>query len=142
MLKIASALIGLLLFASAAQADVFICNKTGYRMTFAVAGMVTNPYRTLESSGWWNVNAGACQQVFYGDYTGQKVFYYAYRGRIGNDWQENRDNCPICVPGDVSKFTRRGNAATLQTCPGGWVSKPFYDSLVTARTFTINLYGR
>lgn len=125
-----------LLFAPQALADVWICNGTSRNQTFAMAGPVWGGgYRTMKSFGWFNLSPGECHRVFIGNYSGERVYYYAYSGRIGNDWREARDNYPVCVPGDVSKFDRSGGAGTLQSCPIGWVHKPFYSFTATAPDF-------
>lgn len=131
-----AALAGVFVFASQAVADVWVCNGTSRSQTFAMAGPVwgTN-YRAMKSFGWFNLTPGQCHRVFIGNYRGERVYYYAYSGQIGNDWREGRDHFPVCVPANVSRFERVGSAPFLQSCPVGWIHKPFYSFTPTAPDF-------
>lgn len=132
----AAAALGL---AATASADVRICNQTSRSLTVAMAAVVDVPYNAWSVEGWWNLRPGQCATPFVGDYSNEKVYYYAQFLDNGADWETNGNIAPVCVPASGREFTRRGTASFVQSCPSGWVLKPFYETYSRVPHRQINL---
>ena len=130
----------ILITTGSASADVTYCNKTPYNLSFAVAAEVTDPYATWEVAGWFNIDAGSCRTTFTGDYTGRKVYYFAYvEGDRDVSWERigNLDTYTLCIPSDTSLFDRKGSASDLQPpCKSGWKSEKFYCMGIGSKDYT------
>ncbi|MEQ1756131.1 MAG: DUF1036 domain-containing protein [Micropepsaceae bacterium] len=134
--------LGLLVASSqAASADVTFCNKTGTFLNVSIAAHVTVPYDTIEARGWQPMENGDCFVALTGDYTGEKLYYFAFNEN--GEWQEDRDFSPVCIPTDGNAFIRRGSASQLQPpCSSGEAAKHFYSAAITAKTFKYTIYSK
>ena len=139
-----SIILGLtLLFAGtqAASADVTFCNKTGMFLNVAIAAHVTVPYDTIEVRGWTPMESGECMVALTGNFTGEKLYYFAFNDT--GEWTEDRDYSPVCIPTDGNGFIRRGSASQLQPpCAAGEAAKKFFWADIKAKTFTYSIYSK
>jgi len=82
--KIASAIAALLLFGSAARADIRICNEFPATIHVALAGADNGSYA---AAGWWTVSENACQDVVGFTVQGDTIYYSA----DSDDYKSGRD---------------------------------------------------
>ena len=84
------------LFASAAHADLRVCNKTGAMVNLAVGVNVGGNFAT---EGWWTVTPGSCATPVRGPLKSRYVYLYAIDI---NAVDVTKGKAPMCV--DSGKF--------------------------------------
>lgn len=79
----------------------------------------------------------------WGDQSGKRIYYHVRFLDNGQDWREANATVysPVCVPADGTKFMRLGSAQDIQSCPRGWIRKPFYETYSARPNRRINLYN-
>jgi uncharacterized membrane protein len=60
-------------FATTAQADLRLCNKSGNRVGVAIGYKADSSWKT---EGWWNIEADACETLLAGRLSSR--YYYVY----------------------------------------------------------------
>jgi uncharacterized membrane protein len=109
-LSIAGGLAGLavLILCDVAWARLEICNKTGRKITVAIAYQdkgrpgVSTSHSSVTAEGWWDFGSGECAKISDVDTAQNWVWYFAHGG--GREWG---GNSRLCVRSD--KFTSRAS---------------------------------
>ncbi len=78
-----ASLLGALIFASPALADLRVCNKTTSRVGIAVGYKDDEAWKT---EGWWNIAANACETLLAGPLVARFYYLYAIDYDRGGEW--------------------------------------------------------
>lgn len=103
-------------FASAAYADLTLCNRTDNAAGLAVAFKMENMWT---SNGWWTIEAGQCMSVISGDLSGGPYYYHAQHYKVGGEWSGDHEFCT-----DRGSFTIKGR---LDCEDRGYVTEDFQE---------------
>lgn len=76
--------------ATAANADLRLCNKTKSRIGVAI-GYKDNKVWTTE--GWWNVAANTCEMILSGPLVSRFYYIYAVDYDLGGEWSGHAIMC-------------------------------------------------
>jgi uncharacterized membrane protein len=100
--------VGLLIMATAAHADLNLCNRTSYRVEAAVG---LEKHTIVATRGWFRANPGQCVKVVDGELAADVVYLHARTSPIyGNaPMPQSANNAMLCIrDGDFKIADARG----------------------------------
>jgi uncharacterized membrane protein len=114
--SVAAFTLALTAFASAAKADLKLCNMTESRIGVAIGYKDSDGW---VSEGWWNVAAQDCEILLKGDLIARFYYVHAVDYDRGGEWSGEAFMCT-----DEKAFTIRG----VQDCEGrGYTKTGFFE---------------
>ncbi len=123
-------LLGLLLSATPALADLRLCNKTESTVSVAIGYKVGNVW---QSEGWWNIGGSKCGTLITGVLKSRYYYIYAVDSARGGEWS-----------GKFFLCTRRKmfTIAEIGDCVSRGYERTGFFEVDTAeqRSWTIHLY--
>jgi len=126
--------------ATAARADVEMCNKTDGLLQIAIAHPITHPYATNQIRGWIRIHPRECETMVAADGNVSFPLYYVMVQEDMSIYQPAgvRAEYPFCIR--LAAFVRRGSWAKLQgNCPSGYALQDFYLYNVRSGNLTIDI---
>ncbi len=91
----AAAAFALVVFATSAQAELTLCNRTSYRMDAAIG---LEKRANVETRGWFRIDPGQCRQVVDGPYDADMAYVHTRTPRIyGSAPLPQNGNADFCI---------------------------------------------
>jgi uncharacterized membrane protein len=82
--------LGFCLYATAAHADLKLCNATSSRVGVAIGYQDTTGWAT---EGWWNIASQTCETLLKGGLPSRYVYVHAVDYDRGGEWGGKNDMC-------------------------------------------------